>query len=153
MTESVRFLPSQLGNPTQTPIAYTGDPFKLLWSDFQLIVRWVTIMPGVMRPMRLGKQAQVWDELYPSVQNLFAVGLHLVLIPVQLMFLISVPVAICLQIPGLWILLYIAGFLVANRMVCRLINGCQLVLEPSNDIICEPKGDEYWIYLNGVSVG
>lgn len=153
MTESVRFLPSQLGKSDQTPIAYTGDPFKLLWSDFLLVCRVWSTVTGIMRPMRFGKQAEIWDELYPSPPNLFALCLHLLLVPTQLLFLLSVPVSLVLQIPGLWILLYVAGFLVANGMVCKLINGSKLVLEPSKDIICEPKEDEYWIYLNGVSVG
>jgi hypothetical protein len=49
---------------------------------------------------------------------------------------------------------YVACFLVYNTLVCMALNGTELKLLPG--IAVDPRNkfnDEYWIYLNGVSVG
>jgi hypothetical protein len=49
---------------------------------------------------------------------------------------------------------YVACFLCFNTPVCMALNGTELKLLPS--VAVDPEGkfnDEYWIYLNGVSVG
>lgn len=149
---AVRFLPSQVGESNQTPVAWTGDPFKLLLSDAALLFKTWTTIPGVFRPMRLGKAANRWDELYPSFPNLVALALHLVLLVAQTGFLVSLP--LLLTVPSWLALLYIGVFYACNCAVCRVINGKDLRLQPSKDIVFKDRhDDEFWIYLNGVSVG
>jgi len=149
---AVRFFPSQVGRSDQTPVAWTGDPFKLLWSDSLLLLRtWWTI-PGIFRPLRLGKAANRFDELYPSWPNMVAISLHGLLLFTQTVFLMSLP--FCLTIPSGWALLYFAMYYLWNCAISRIINGKHLRLEPSKDIEFKDKHDEeFWIYLNGVSVG
>lgn len=77
----------------------------------------------------------------------------MVLLIAQTGFLISLP--FLLAVPSWLAILYIAIFYACNCAVSRIINGRNnLRLEPSNDIVFEDKhDDEFWIYLNGVSIG
>ena len=153
LSDSVGFIPSQVGRTLQTPIAYTGDPFKLMWSDFKLVCRVWTTVPGILWPVRYGKRAEVWDELYPNAPNMYALVLHIFLVPVQAIFLLSIPALMVIQIPALWVIIYVGLFIFANDLLCKTLNGSKLVLEPSKSIIFPPRDDEYWIFLNGVAVG
>jgi hypothetical protein len=149
---AVAFVPSQIGAQSQTPLSYTSDPRKLLLGDFALYYSKLSYVFGIMRPLRLGNDADPFDELYPSWKNIKAIILHSILVVAQLAFIISVPFFIFF--PMIWCLLYIAVFFVCNAGVCRLLNGTKLKLAPNESIGSQGKHDsEYWIYLNGVSVG
>ena len=149
---AVQFHPSQIGRYDQTPVPWTGEPFKLLWSDALLLLRTWWTLPGIIMPVHLGKSANRYDELYPSWPNLVAIFLHCILLFTQTFFLISLP--FCLTIPSGWVLLYFAGCYLWNCSISRIINGKHMKLEPSKHIVFKDKhDDEYWIYLNGVSVG
>jgi len=149
---AVRFLPSQVGRSDQTPVPWTGDPFKLLWSYVLLLVRRWTTIPGIIMPLHLGKAANRFDELYPSGPNIVAILLHCLLLFTQTVFLMSLP--FCLTLPCGWVLFYFAACYAWNWAISWILNGKDLRLEPSKDIVFKDKhDDEYWIYLNGVSVG
>ena len=149
---AVRFLPSQVGRSDQTPVPWTGDPFKLLWSDLLILLRRWSTIPGIIRPLHLGKAANHFDELYLSLPNIIAMFLHSILLITQTFFLMSLP--FCLTIPSGWVLLYFAAYYAWNCAISRILNGKALRLEPNKNIVFKDKhDDEYWIYLNGVSVG
>lgn len=149
---SVRFVPSQVGRSDQAPVPWTGDPIKLLWSDVLLLVKRWWAIPGIIRPLHLGKAANRFDELYPSWPNIVAMSLHALLLLTQTTFLMSLP--FCLTIPSGWVLLYFAAGYAWNCSISRMLNGKHLRLEPSKNIVFKDEhDDEYWIYLNGVSVG
>jgi hypothetical protein len=149
---TVLFLPSQVGRSDQTPVPWTGNPFKLLWSDTLLLLgTWWTI-PGIIRPLHLGKAANRFDELYLSLPNMIAIALHCILIFTQTFFLMSLP--FCLTLPSGWVLVYFTICYLWNSAISRILNGKHIRLEPSKDIVFKDNhDDEYWIYLNGVSVG
>lgn len=117
-----------------------------------LLKSWRTI-PGIFSPMRLGNAANKWDELYPSFPNLLALALHFFLIVAQSIFLLSLP--FLLAFPLFNAVLYVLCFWLCNRAVCSIINGKDhLRLWPSEDIVFKDEHPgEFWIYLNGVSVG
>ena len=79
----------------------------------------------------------------------------LVLSVVQLLFLLSIPIALMLPVPFGVAVLYILGFLVVNYTLCFfLLNGNKAELESSVDLSQFPShDDEKWIFLNGVAVG
>jgi hypothetical protein len=149
---TVSYLPSQIGERSQTPLSYTADPRKLLLADIILCFRKLSFVFGVFLPLRFGNNADPFGELYPSWRNIKAIVLHVVLVILQLMFLIFLP--FFLLAPTSWLLIYIVVFFVVNSTLTRLLNGSKLLLEPSEEI--KPKTNhesEYWIYMNGVSVG
>jgi hypothetical protein len=154
----ITFYPSQIGGKTgKTPIAYTGDPFLLCWSDIKLIWHQKFRVGGIFRPLRLLPwELDEWDELYPSFKNLVAIVVHIILVILQAIFIISIPACIFNPFVPLWaFIVWVSGFLTFNYFVCRIfLNKGTTTLESK----VGAKGAashqaEYWIYLNGVSVG
>ena len=81
--KTVTFMPSQVGKPDQVSISYTATPFRLMWYDIQLILGKLPSTMGIMKPWRLGKDADPFDEMYPNGRNLLSIGLHVILIVTQ----------------------------------------------------------------------
>jgi hypothetical protein len=155
---AVSFIPSQLATWSQTPLPYTANPRKLLIADLLLCLRKAKFIPGIFLPLRIGKNASPWDELYPSLINLKSIILHVILVIGQTIFLISLPFLILF--PTFWIVAYVSTFVFTNGLLTKLLNGNTIRLEPKKEILDQlaaRKGknydDEYWIYMNGVSVG
>jgi hypothetical protein len=149
---SVTFIPSQVGGADQTPISYTSTPLKLLWYDIKLSLSKITATFGIIRPMHFGADASPWDELYPNVQNVTSMVLHTILIIAQSVFLVSLPFFVFA--PVLAFVAYIVGFMTFNMLTCTLLNGSKLKVYPSVEVDREGQfSHEYWIFINGVSVG
>lgn len=151
---AVHIIPPQPSNPhnAQTPIPYTGSPVLLCLSDIRLFLSLTWSIPGVLTPIRTPSGGPL-DELYPSLPNLLALGLHGFLLVFQSSFLLSLPVLIVLP---LWlVILYIAAVYVITWAVASLLNGNQDVLYSTVDLRGEEERHEgeCWIYLNGVSIG
>lgn len=149
---TVTFMPSQVGAPDQVSIAYTATPLRLLWYDLQLVLSKLPATTGILRPWRVGRNADPYDELYPSGTNLWCIALHTILIFTQLFFLFTLPWHVFSPIGAF--LCYIAFFMFFNTILCMMLNGTELKLLPTTNVDPGNKfGDEYWLYLNGVSVG
>jgi hypothetical protein len=149
---AISFLPSQIGDKSQSPLSWNSDPRKLLLDDFALCFTKKSFILGIFTPLRYGKEADPFDELYPSWVNLKAIALHSILVVAQLGFIISLPFFVVF--PLFWFLGYVLVFFIFNAGVCRLLNGTKLKLEASEHILPNAKHkSEYWIYMNGVSVG
>jgi hypothetical protein len=148
----ISFIPSQVGTSKQTPLSYTDDPTKLFTADLGLCFsRWAFLL-GIVSPFHMGKKADPFDELYPSGKNIQSVILHIILVITQSFFLLSLPFFIF--IPLIWGVAYLAGFYAFNSFICLMLNGRTITLEPNKKIVPLRSHDgEYWIYLNGVSVG
>ena len=148
------FLPSQIGNfKSSVPLTYTSDPFRLLWSDIRLFCRCLWAVPNILLPLTPCLSGAL-DELYPSRDNIFCIGVHVFLCVFQLAFIISVPVSLCLLIPFSWFSLYATGFLVLNGKVCDVFLNGPPFLESKTDLSHFPSHDnERWIFLNGVAAG
>ncbi len=149
---TVSFLPSQIGERSQTPLSYTADPRQLLLADIVLCFQKLSFVLGIFLPLQVGSNADPFGELYPTWRNIKAVILHVVLVILQSAFFVSL--LFFLVLPTSWLLGYLVAFLLVNSTLTRFLNGSSLTLEPSEDIVTKIKHDsEYWIYLNGVSVG
>jgi hypothetical protein len=148
----ISFIPSQKSTNTNfSSLSYTANPRKLLFADLRLCFGKWKFVPGIFFPWRLGKDADPYDELYPSLVNLKSILIHIVMFISQVLFLMSIP--FFFLAPTLWMVwgLFFWGF----HTICYLLmNGRTIRLEPSKHIV--PIGnhdDEYWIFLNGVAVG
>jgi hypothetical protein len=87
---TVTFMPSQIGAPDQVSISYTATPFRLMRYDIQLILGKLSFAVGVMRPWRLGADADPYDEMYPNGRNLMSIGLHAILVAMQSVSMCSI---------------------------------------------------------------
>jgi hypothetical protein len=155
---SVSFIPSQLPSHKQTPLPWTANPRKLLVADLWLCLSKITYVPGIFLPWRLGADASPWDELYPSLVNIKSIILHCILVIGQIAFLVSLPFS--LFFPSFWFFAYILLFIFINGLVTKLLNGNTISLDPQPHVLKQlasrngPSYDgEYWMYMNGVSVG
>lgn len=155
---TVTFLPSQIGGArgrTQpVPIPNTGNPFMLLGSDARLFFKCMRYMPGIFRPLYPWPTGPL-DELYPSPANLFCLGVHAFLFVYQVAFIIAIIASFILHVPLPWFVAGAALAITLNWAICRYcLNGKARVLHSKVDLSREkqhPK--EFWIFMNGVSVG
>lgn len=138
--------------PNSTPLPYTASPLKLLWSDICLALRNAWALPFAFLPLRLGRTDRL-DELHPSLTSGISVGTQVVLIIYQVLFLLSIPIAVLLMIPTFWTLLYIASALVLNHVVCMvLLNGFQRVIVSQVPVPEQPSHSrERWFFINGIA--
>jgi len=121
-------------------------------ADAKLVLQFLPFARGILLPWRILDQDK-YDELYFSRANLFAIAIHSILIKLQGSWLVSLP--FMLLFPAWIALTWIAGFLVFNNVVCLLcLNGWATKLRSKTGVAVEAKhASEYWIYMNGVSVG
>ncbi|KAF1809628.1 hypothetical protein P152DRAFT_441467 [Eremomyces bilateralis CBS 781.70] len=149
----ISFTPSQTGRPGEADLPFTGNPFKLLWKDLLLCFHHINTIPGIIRPWNPFTSHES-DELHLSLVNIKCIVIHGILIVLQTSFLVSVPVLVFTLFPAVWVITYILGFVALNTAICRLLNGTERTLQSSKTIQEKAAHQkEYWIYLNGVSVG
>lgn len=135
-----------------TPLPYTASPLKLMWSDACLFVQSTWAIPGIFLPL-VGLTKL--DEFYPSLRDGGNIMVHSFLVIYQTAFLMSLPIAIVLMLPTLWIFAYIALALLLNYAICLLtLNGWRRFLVSQVPAAERPGHErEHWIYMNGVAVG
>lgn len=158
MDHKVGFRPSYNGPVSADTLCYTGSPLKLLLSDTLLFLRFSWALPGIILPL-WPWPGRALDELYPSRSNLIDMALHLFLFIIQSVFLVSVPWFLGLPF-GVFVF-YVVGFLYANALFCKLLNGPETDANGKRRIFMSrvpikhrPEHDaECWIFLNGVAVG
>jgi hypothetical protein len=152
LNRSVTYIPSQVGSPNDSAVPYTSNPLSLLWYDIKLCITKIPASTGIILPWRLGASADPFDELYPNTQNIISLILHTFLIFTQAIFLVSIP--LCAFVPLFGFLAWVFIYMAFNSAVSYLLNGNKLKVYPSVEVDREGKfSDEYWIFLNGVSVG
>lgn len=137
-----------------TPLPYTASPLRLLLSDICLSLQYSWALPGIFLPLGLGETDRL-DELYPCPQSGISVATQAFLTVYQLLFLLSVPLAIIFMIPALGILLYAVAGLGFNYTVSLLVlNGFQRVLVSQAPVVEQPGHErERWFFINGVAGG
>ncbi|KAJ5948361.1 hypothetical protein N7466_001376 [Penicillium verhagenii] len=138
--------------PNATPLPYTASPLKLLWADLSLVIKYAWALPLLFFPLRLTKTNRL-DELYPSPLSGVSFGTQVFLTLFQVFFLLSIPVAVVLMIPTVWIFVYIAVAVTSNYMVCMLmLNGFRRVLVSQVPV---PESHihvrERWFFINGIA--
>lgn len=150
----VEFLASQTGlsQATKDPLPYTGGPLQLLFADFLLVLRCMPTALGIFLPLNF-RNPDIRDEIYPGDwRNLFSLFLHVVLVFLQTTFLFSL--ISCLFIPLAWFAIYVGLFMLLNTCICWFLNGSSIQLVSQVPVENEEKhASEYWVYMNGVSVG
>jgi hypothetical protein len=152
LNRSVTYIPSQVGSPNDSAVSYTSNPLSLLWYDVKLCLTKFPASIGIIMPWRMGADADPFDELYPNLQNIISLTLHTFLIFTQTIFLVSIP--FCVFMPVAFFLAWVVIYMAFNSAVSYILNGNKLKVYPSVEVDREGKfSDEYWIFLNGVSVG
>ncbi|KAJ5712111.1 hypothetical protein N7488_006267 [Penicillium malachiteum] len=138
--------------PNSTPLPYTASPFKLLCSDICLALRYAWALPFAFLPLRIGRTDHL-DELYPSVRTGVSAGSQVVLAVYQVLFLLSIPVAIIFMVPGLWAFLYIITVVTLNHVFCMVVlNGSQRLIVSQVPVPEQPShSDERWFFINGIA--
>ncbi|TLS24299.1 hypothetical protein PpBr36_08308 [Pyricularia pennisetigena] len=151
---STKFYGSQVGGKSVINYGYTDLPFRLLGYDVYYFFRFAWAIPYVVLPAGPPYLSGGLDELSPTRENLFCIAVHSLLIVLQLGFLlVLLPVMVLLPV---WTAaLFIAAFLVCNRLICNVLNGDQptLTSNPEYAPALEKHAHEQWIFINGVSVG
>jgi hypothetical protein len=137
-----------------TPLPYTASPLKLVLSDICLFIQNAWALPDIVLPLCL-RRTNPLDELHPSFQNGVSVLGQVFLTVGQVLFLISVPLAIVSMIPAFWIMIYVAICLLVNYVICTLLlNGFQRVLVSQVPVDEQPGHErEQWFFINGVVGG
>ncbi|KAJ5704266.1 hypothetical protein N7493_011404 [Penicillium malachiteum] len=138
--------------PNSTPLSYTASPFKLLCRDICLALRYAWALPFAFLPLRIGRTDHL-DELYPSVRTGVSAGFQVLLAVYQVLFLLSIPVAIIFMVPGVWIFLYILATVTLNHVFCMVVlNGSQRLIVSRVPVPEQPShSDERWFFINGIA--
>ncbi|KAG5977397.1 hypothetical protein E4U55_006852 [Claviceps digitariae] len=152
MKSTTKFYKSQAGGETVINYSYTDYPIKILLQDLRYLFVYAWSIPRVLMPLSPCGSGDL-DELYPSYKNMFCVAVHGVLATLQLMFICGLPLAVFFP---LWMTgIGMTGFFILNWMLCRLLNGSELVYYSDKKYAKPDPAHEHeqWVYLNGVSVG
>lgn len=147
----IKFYGSQVGGSPVVSHSYTGSPLTLLWHDITLAFSLIPHLPYIIFPMT-PLRSRHFCELYPSIENLYSIFLHVILLILQVPFLLSIPFWVFL--PGWMVIGGVMAFWCVNKGVMYLLNGSKM------EYFSDPKyasneGHEHeqWIFLNGVAVG
>ena len=148
---ALQFRPSQIGGGGNVPLPYTTSPMTLLWNDFCLILRSLRYVPGIVLPLS-PLRSGLLDELNHSPENLKILAIHAALIVGQLAFIVSLP--FCIMLPIAWFVFYFAAVILVNAAICNYLNGPNRFLTSRTPLTpLSEHQDEFWVFINGVSVG
>lgn len=153
MSSVTEFYRSQVGGESVINYAYTDFPFRLLAKDVYYFFVYCWALPWVFFPLRPFGSGE-FDELYPSRKNIYCLVVHSVLIVCQLTFLVVLPFAVLF--PAWMGIAGIVGFIVLNRVICRLFLNSGGIIYHSDRKYAKARPEhahEQWVFLNGVSVG
>ncbi|CAI0645188.1 unnamed protein product [Colletotrichum noveboracense] len=149
---STKFLGSQVGGSSVINYSYTDFPWKLLAYDIYYFFRYIWALPWIVWPITPSGSGAL-DELAFTRQNLFCVGMHLLLCVLQIGFILALPMTIFFP---LWIdILALGAFFTVNYLLCLCLNGPTLTYtsDPKYAPELPEHAHEQWIFLNGVAVG
>jgi hypothetical protein len=160
---------------TSKPLSYTSNTFHLLLNDIFLFIKLSITWPitagllSIVLPFRPYPSGKL-DELYPSAQNLWAVGVHGILFIAQFLFLVSLVAFIFMGVPAILYFAYIIIFVLVNIGLSNLllnrgsqegkfwVAGKEYAANPEDDGESWVSKDlahegEKWVFINGVAVG
>lgn len=152
MGTTTEYFRSQIGEASVIDYSHTDFPWKLFVKDVYYFFVYIWALPWIVWPM-YPFGSKEFDELYPTPQNLFCVLVHLVLAILQLAFILALPFSVVLPV---WMAAAgIAGFMVLNSLLCKLLNGSKDTYNSDEKYAkALPEHEhEQWIFLNGVAVG
>ena len=143
---------SQAGGMSVISYCYTDLPWKLMMADMYQFARLAWAVPYILLPM-CPSDSDDLDELALTWKNAFCVVVHVVLAVLQLLFLVSLPLAALFPV---WVVaLGVSGFLLLNHVLCMLLNSrdTEFTSDPCYAPALPEHAREQWIFLNGVAVG
>jgi hypothetical protein len=152
MPTSKTFFGSQVGGKSVINYSYTDLPWRLLGWDVFYFCKFFWALPYILLPITPSDSGDL-DELSFTVENIFCVVVHAILVVLQLLFVLALPLAIILPI---WmVVLGIAAFLLLNNGLCMLLNGEKVTYQsdPKYARALPQHAHEQWIFINGVAVG
>ena len=139
------------GTGESSLLTSNNSPIHLLWKDILLLLKNAWAIPGTVLPV-WPPSLDPHNELSLTWGNFGDIVYHSILITLQLSFLISLPFTVIF--PFGTFLLYFVGVLVLNWMICLRFNGLRDKYKAvPQGMKRAGKGEEKWIFLNGVSVG
>ncbi|KAK3391426.1 hypothetical protein B0T20DRAFT_396907 [Sordaria brevicollis] len=151
-SNDTKFFGSQIGEQSVINYSYTDRPLKLMAYDVYYFFKYIWALPYVLIPLSPSDSRDL-DELSLTRGNLFCVGLHGVLVVLQLGFIITLPTLVLFPV---WTAgLAIGLFMVVNYYLCTLLNGKEVEYhsDPKYAPALPEHAHEQWIFINGVAVG
>ncbi|TRX90579.1 hypothetical protein FHL15_008552 [Xylaria flabelliformis] len=150
--DRTEFFGSQVGGKSVINYSYTDLPWKLVAYDIKYFFTFAWALPWIIWPLRPCDGGD-FDELSSTADNIWCISIHIVLFILQLMFLITLPIAFLLPV-----YLFIAAlgvFFLINWLLCLCLNGKTITYEsdPKYAPALLEHQHEQWIFLNGVAVG
>lgn len=147
------FRASRPVNTKDTPLPYTASPWKLLFSDIVLAVKFSRYIPWLFYPV--DHLSGPIDELSSTVDNLFVIAVHVILFFYQVSFLISLPILGFFFMPVPLFVFYVFMALAINELVCSFtLNTGPRILHSTLPLAAQRNHiHERWIFINGVTVG
>ncbi|KAI1385196.1 uncharacterized protein F4822DRAFT_438113 [Hypoxylon trugodes] len=150
--DRTEFFGSQVGGESVINYSYTDMPWRLMLWDVRYFFTFAWALPFVIWPVR-PCDGDHFDELSSTWQNLWCMSIHAILLVLQLIFILSLPLAFLL--PVWMVAIGIGAFFTLNWFLCLGLNGKTITFE--SDPKYAPAKDEHaheqWIFLNGVAVG
>ena len=152
MRSPVQYLPSQVPAKTNNPLQWTGSPFLLLWNDVILFLQLSPSLPWLLNPL-VPFNSGALDELYPSLANIGTLLVHAFLFVYQIAFLISLIPSFFMLPTWLATTCIVLGVLF-NQTVCNVVLNGPRTLQSTTHVSGNPTyKSEYWLFINGVTVG
>ncbi|KAI1424299.1 hypothetical protein F5Y12DRAFT_461556 [Xylaria sp. FL1777] len=146
------FFGSQVGGESVINYSYTDLPWNLVAYDIKYFFTFAWALPWIVWPVRPCDGGH-FDELSFTADNVWCISIHVVLFILQLLFLISLPVAFVL--PVYLFIAFLGLFFLINGLLCRCLNGKTIIYEsdPKYAPVLVEHQHEQWVFLNGVAAG
>jgi hypothetical protein len=147
-----RFFGSQIGGRSVINYGYTDMPWKLMAWDVYYFFKFFWAIPYILWPLSPADSGEL-SELSPTLGNVWCIAIHVVLCVVQLAGIVALP---CLVVLPVWTAALLIGvFLLANKVLCMLLNGKKVEYESGAKYApsLPEHAHEQWIYINGVAAG
>ncbi|KAI1346712.1 hypothetical protein F5Y01DRAFT_264753 [Xylaria sp. FL0043] len=146
------FFGSQVGGESVINYSYTDLPWKLVAYDIKYFFAFAWALPWIVWPVRPCDGGH-FDELSFTADNIWCISVHVVLFVLQLLFLVSLPLAFLL--PVYLFIAALALFFLVNGLLCRCLNGKTIMYEsdPKYAPALVEHQHEQWVFMNGVAVG
>ncbi|EAA30743.2 hypothetical protein NCU06117 [Neurospora crassa OR74A] len=149
---NTKFFGSQIGEQSVINYSYTDRPLKLMAFDIYYFFKFIWALPYVLIPLSPSDSGDL-DELSITRGNLLCVGLHAILVVLQLGFIVSLPTLILFPV---WTAALAIGlFMLVNHGLCTFLNGKDVEYhsDPKYAPALPEHAHEQWIFINGVAVG
>ncbi|KAI8948178.1 hypothetical protein F4801DRAFT_558137 [Xylaria longipes] len=150
--DRTEFFGSQVGGKSVINYSYTDLPWRLVAYDIKYFFTFAWALPWIVWPVRPCDGGH-FDELSFTADNVWCIFIHILLFFLQLLFLVTLPIAFLLPV-----YLFIAAlgiFFTINWLLCLCLNGNTITYksDPKYAPALPEHQHEQWIFLNGVAVG